>query len=314
MMKCLYCYLPTANGGDFHQRCSKKFFGSNTPPKIEYSLSEISELAREVIERSVSVPGVQPKLSMSIIQEAKTKTDHRLTVIGALGGKYIFKPPNADYQSLPENEHVTMRLAEAMRITVVPSTLIRMKSGELAYLTKRIDRTANGEKIHMLDMFQIHEAFDKYRGSHERISKALSDYSAQPLLDKMKLFELILFCYLIGNNDMHLKNFSMINQKNEWKLAPAYDLLNVKLAIPEDSDELALTLDGKKSNFSKDHFLNFAISYLALNTKQINGAFNRLKKLSKAAPEILEQSPLEKDLCIQYNQLINERLQQIGLN
>jgi len=165
MRKCLYCYQPVDGEQDFHPKCSLAFFGTPTPPVIEYSLSQMDELAKSVVERSVTVPGVQPKLSMTLVKAAKEKADTRLTVVGALGGQYIFKPPSDRFQKMPENEHVTMRIAEAFGIRVVSSSLIRLASGELAYITKRIDRTESGEKIHMLDMFQITEAFDKYKAS-----------------------------------------------------------------------------------------------------------------------------------------------------
>ncbi len=158
--RCLYCYEALNTTGDFHAACSKKFFGSPTPPQIPYSLNQMAQLAKEIVERSVTVPGVQAKLSMSLIEVTKGKADTRLTVVGALGGQYIFKPPNEHFLEMPENEHVTMRMAEAMGIRVVPSNLIQLKSGELSYITKRIDLTEDCEKKHMLDMFQITEAYD----------------------------------------------------------------------------------------------------------------------------------------------------------
>jgi serine/threonine-protein kinase HipA len=259
---------------DFHSHCSRSFFGTSTPPILPYSLNEMSELAQRVVERSVSVPGVQPKLSMSIINEARQKADNRLTVVGALGGNYILKPPSQDFKQMPENEHLTMRIAELLGIKVVPSSLIRLKSGELSYITKRIDRTDTGGKIHMLDMFQIIEAFDKYKGSMEKIGKALGEYSTNPLLDKLFLFELTLFSFLTGNCDMHLKNFSMIKNPSGWILAPGYDLLNVTLIMPEDKEELALTLGGKKLKITKPMFDRFGAG-LALKEKQIWGVYER---------------------------------------
>jgi serine/threonine-protein kinase HipA len=208
--KCLYCYQPVDGKGEFHEKCNKKFFGSAEPPILTYSVNEMAELAKQVVERSVAVPGVQPKLSMSMIKERSGSPESRLTVVGALGGNYIFKPPSEFFSEMPENEHVTMRIAEACGINVVESSLIRLKSGELSYITKRIDRTAKGEKIHMIDMFQITEAFDKYKSSMEKVGKAVSEYSANTVLDLLYLFELTLFSFLTGNNDMHLKNFSMI--------------------------------------------------------------------------------------------------------
>src|ERR1700754_2334738 len=167
---CLFCYKPLeASDTDFHESCSLKFFGQKKAPILPYSLNEMAKLAKNVVERSVAVPGVQPKLSLTLVNEVLGNGPAgRLTVVGALGGHYIFKPPSDVFPEMPQNEHVTMRIAEAFGIKTVPSSLIRLASGELSYITKRIDRTESGEKIHMLDMYQVLEAFDKYRGSLEK--------------------------------------------------------------------------------------------------------------------------------------------------
>ena len=313
MNRCLHCYEPTENGKDFHERCSNQFFGFPTPPSIDYSLNQMAELAKNVIERSVSVPGVQAKLSMSVILTSQEKSDSRLTVVGALGGNYIFKPPSERFLEMPENEHLTMRIAEAFGIRVVPSSLIRLASGELSYITKRIDRTENGDKIHMLDMFQITEAFDKYKSSMERIGKALDRYSENTLLDKMLYFELSLFCFLTGNNDMHLKNFSMIKSFSGWVLSPAYDLLNDSIINPDDMEELALSLAGKRSKLSNKHFIQLGIE-LGLSDKQIRGSFNRMKKNKSKALDWIDRSFLSGNLKISYKELLEKRYAQIGLS
>jgi len=194
--KCLYCYKELDEEVDFHEKCSLEFFGTKEAPALSYSIAQMSDLAKNVVERSVAVPGVQPKLSMSVIKETQENPDARLTVVGALGGNYIFKPPSENFAEMPENEHVTMRIAEAFGIRVVPSSLIRLQSGELSYITKRIDRTDDGEKIHMIDMFQITEAFDKYKSSMEKIGKALNQYSSNTLLDKILFFELTIFSFM----------------------------------------------------------------------------------------------------------------------
>lgn len=171
--KCLYCYEALAGDLDFHEKCTMAFFGKKAPPKLDYNLDQMSELAKNVVEHSVSVPGVQPKLSMALFNDIGRTSDDRLTVVGALGGHYIFKPPTTEYPEMPANEHLTMRIAEAFGIRTVPSSLIRLKSGELSYITKRIDRTDEGQKIHMLDMFQITEAYDKYKSSMDKGWKGL---------------------------------------------------------------------------------------------------------------------------------------------
>ena len=310
--RCLYCYEPVEGEPDFHKRCSMDFFGTPTPPEMKYSLDQMDELAKKVVERSIAVPGVQPKLSMSVIRNTMENSKPRLTVIGALGGQYIFKPPSFRFSEMPENEHVTMRMAESFGIRVVPSSLIRLSSGELSYITKRVDRKETGEKIHMIDMFQITEAFDKYKGSMEKVGKALDIYSGNTLLDKIFYFDLALFSFLTGNNDMHLKNFSMIESPSGWVLSPAYDLLNVAILLPEDTEELALTLAGKKKKLKREHFEQFAEG-LGLNPKQIKGAFSRMIKNKSGAFDWIDLSFLSNDMKTAYKVLLEGRYKQLGL-
>lgn len=310
--RCLYCYETVEGESDFHEKCSMEFFGTPTPPKLDYSLDQMDELAKNVVERSVAVPGVQPKLSMSLVKEAKEKSDTRLTVVGALGGHYIFKPPSDRFPEMTENEHVTMRMAESFGIRVVPSSLIRLLSGELSYITKRIDRSETGAKIHMIDMFQITEAFDKYKSSMEKVGKALGSYSSNTLLDKTFYFDLAVFSFLTGNNDMHLKNFSMIENISGWGLSPAYDLLNVAILFPEDTEELALTLVGKKKKFKREHFENFGEG-LELTSKQIKGTFNRMIKNKSRAFDLIDRSFLSKDMKTAYKEVLEGRYRQLEL-
>ncbi|WP_395627441.1 HipA domain-containing protein [Daejeonella sp.] len=311
--KCLYCYGEMADleQFDYHPKCSLAFFGSNTPPSLKYSLSEMNELAKEVVTHRIAVPGVQAKLSLSLIDEVlNRKNVTRLTVVGALGGNYIFKPPSNTYPEMPENEHLTMKIAEAFGIQTVPSSLIRLQSGELAYITKRIDRTLNGQKIHMLDMFQITEAVDKYKSTMERVAKALRTFSADTLLDQLKYFELTVFCFLTGNNDMHLKNFSMIEKDGKWSLSPAYDLLNVNLANSKDKEELALSMEGKKRKFTRLHFERFG-AHLGLNNKQIQGVFNRFEKNKSIAKSLIDLSFLSEDSREKYWKIMENQFKSL---
>ena len=310
--RCLYCYQPVENALDFHGKCSAILFGTSTPPKLEYSLDQMDELAKHLVERSVAVPGVQPKLSMSLIKETQENSDSRLTVVGALGGQYIFKPPSDRYPEMPENEHLTMRIAESYGIRVVPSTLIRLSSGELSYISKRIDRKEDGTKIHMIDMFQITEAFDKYKGSMEKIGNALDNFSSHTLLDKTYFFDLAVFSFLTGNNDMHLKNFSMIEHPSGWVLAPAYDLLNASIILPEDTEELALTLAGKKRKLKREHFDHLGQT-LGLNIKQIQGTFKRMARNKTEAFGWINRSFLSQEIKTAYRKVFEERYRQIHL-
>lgn len=311
--KCLYCYQSLNNSlaGSFHEQCSIDFFGTKQQPVFEHSLKQMAELAKNVVERSVAVPGVQPKLSLSIINNTiQDGTKGRLTVVGALGGNYIFKPPSDHFLEMPENEHLTMRIAEAFGINTVQSSLIRLQSGELSYITKRIDRTATGEKIHMLDMFQITEAFDKYKSSMEKIGKALDEFSDNTLLDKVYFLELGIFSFLTGNNDMHLKNFSMIYTGNTWTLAPAYDLLNVAIINPDDTEELALTLEGKKKKLKWEHFKKLGIS-LGMNEMQLKGIAKRFQKNKPIAHKWIDNSFLSDAFKEKYKALLDERYRRL---
>ncbi|HWB93737.1 MAG TPA: HipA domain-containing protein [Puia sp.] len=268
----------------------------------------MTELAKNVIERSIAVPGVQPKISLTLVQETiDGQKKERLTIVGALGGNYIVKPPSTEFPELPQNEHLTMRIAEIFGIPTVPSSLVRLASGELSYVTRRIDRTVDQEKIHMLDMFQITGATDKYKSSMERIGKALDKYAANTLLDKLRFFEMTVFAFLTGNNDMHLKNFSMItNENGDWALAPAYDMLNVSIVLPADKEELALTLNGKKSKLNRTDFEDLAKG-LGLKDRQVRGVFTRFVDSWTLATKWINDSFLSKELKEAYKSMLVER-------
>lgn len=310
--KCLYCYNQLKDEVEYHEKCSLEFFGTKIPPLMEYSLGDMDKLAKDVVERSVAVPGVQPKLSLTLVNQRLDQGNvSRFTIVGALGGNYIFKPPSVHYKSMPENEHVTMRIAEEFGIPVVMSSLIRLASGELGYITKRIDRTKEGEKIHMLDMFQILEAVDKYKSSMEKVGKAIGDHSVNTQLDKLYYFELALFSFISGNNDMHLKNFSMILSPQGWILSPAYDLLNVTLVNPADKEELALTLGAKKRKIGRSQFDDLA-ERLALTLRQRDRAYKRLQKNRDKAFDWINKSFLPNEAKEEYLFILDSRYRQLG--
>lgn len=276
MSRCLYCYqLLNAGQEDFHPSCSRKMFGSATPPELPYSEDDISKLALQFIQERVSITGVQPKLSLDITSGKEPK---KLTIVG-LWGNYILKPPSNVYPSLPENEDLVMHLAALCGISTVPHSLIRLKSGSLAYITKRIDRSKSG-KHHMEDMCQLTERMTehKYAGSHEQIAKAILKFSANPFLDVINFYELALFCYLTGNADMHLKNFSLIDEPGiGYHLSPAYDLLCTAVANPSDKEELALTLNGKKRKITLSDFKK-AMTQAHIGSKVMDGIFSKYKE------------------------------------
>ena len=306
MCKCLYCYQELEEGQrDFHPHCARKLFGTKEVPLLEYRHEDLDRLAEQVIRAQTSLTGVQPKLSLNL-----TKHDgcSRLTIVG-LWGDYIFKPQTEDYPQFPENEDLTMHLAEVAKINVVPHSLIRLADGRLGYITKRIDRTKKGEKIDMEDMCQLtlHPTEYKYKGSHEQIAKTIVQYSGTPKLDLTNYMQLLLFCFVTGNNDMHLKNFSLYSPADEPVLTPAYDLLNAVLSNPDDDEELALNLNGKKRRI-KD--ADFRAAYRTCGVPEI--VFDRVRKkyvnLLPKFEEEIQRSFLSDELKASYIDLLHRRL------
>ena len=248
-MKCLCCYKELLPGQkDYHPACAKKMFGTAEVPELPYDHSQVRQLAKSVIRTQTTVPGVQAKLSMDIQRVEHTT---RFTIVG-LQGRFILKPQTEQYAELPENEDLTMHLAEKAGIAVVPHCLARFADDRLVYLSTRIDRTPKGEKVQMEDLCQLSEQLTeyKYRGSYEQISKVINRLSSAPMLDVVNFWQVVLFSWLTGNSDMHLKNFSLYAPKGNHVLSPAYDLVNTLVVMPSDPEELALNLNGKKRKIS----------------------------------------------------------------
>ena len=309
MSKCLYCYKELGEGEvDFHKACSKKFFGVPTAPELPYSLDELDSLAAQVIKSQTTLTGVQAKLSLHLDRHEGSK---RLTIVG-LWGDFIFKPQTQSYKTLPENEDLTMHLAEIAKIKVVPHTLIRLQDGTLGYLTKRIDRTSEGGKIPMEDMCQLTERQTeyKYKSSYEQIAKAIAKHSYVPLLDLTDFYEQIFFNWLVGNNDMHLKNYSLYAPKGKWVLTPAYDLLNVSMVNPKDTEELALTLNAKKKRIKKSDFVR-AMETSGISSKVFDNILAKYWKLLPKFNEIIDLSFLDKEDKEIYKQSIASRFARI---
>ena len=309
MSKCLYCYKElSANETDFHKACSRQFFGSATPPLLTLNKEQLETLAKEIIVRSIAVTGVQPKLSLQL-EKTRNETP-RLTLVG-LYGDYILKPPSEQYPCLPENEDLTMHLAEAAGIRTAAHSLIRLSSGELAYITRRFDRQ-NGQKIAVEDFCQLSETLTehKYRGSVEKIGKLVRQFTTNKGYEQQRLFELILFCYLTGNTDMHLKNYALIeNTLGQYELSPAYDLLSTLLVL-SDEEESALTINGKKNRLKRTDFDSLAKT-LQINEKTVAAIYQRFTKILPIWQQWIERSFLSAEMKKQYSDLIIAKLTSI---
>jgi serine/threonine-protein kinase HipA len=310
---CQRCLQPLENGEEtFHTACCKKLFGSATPPTFPYAWEELNRLAEQIISRHITVPGVQPKLSMHLEKGGRGR-DARLTLVGLDGG-YILKPPVEEYPEMPELEHVTMRLAGSFGIATADCGLIALEDGQLAYITKRMDRIGN-DKLHMEDMCQLTDRLteQKYRGSLEQVGKEILRYCDNALFDALRFFELAVFCFLTGNSDMHLKNFSLLYPPGgPVGFSPAYDLLPTQLLIPQDTEETALTVNGRKKRLGRKDFLRFAES-LRLTEKQVENVFVRLASKIDDTCLLLNAGFCSDEMKNRYGELIRSRADRLGM-
>ena len=264
-MNCLCCGKPIKDNNEssgWHKTCIKKFFTTTVIPEIEITDSVLEELAKESTNKGYTIPGVQKKLSLHLSKEVYP----RLTVVNYPTG-YILKPQVKEFRALPEAEHIVMSMADKAKIRTVPHALVKSKDS-YAYITKRIDRVfskdSNVKLIAMEDFCQLDLRLtqDKYKGSCERCGNIIKKYSSRSGLDMTELFYRLVFSFIVGNSDMHLKNFSLIESESgsgEYHLSPAYDLLPVNVIIPEDKEEFALPINGKKRNIHRKDFLIFAV-------------------------------------------------------
>ena len=316
MSRCLYCYQPLPEGAAFtyHPACSRKLFGKPVPPTFPYTEAEMLALADAVVRQHITVPGVQPKLSLGLSPAGGAGQPGRLTIVGALEGEYILKPPTPRYPHLPEVEDLTMHLAALARLPTVPHGLLRLEGGALAYVTRRVDRV-KGRKLAMEDMCQLTERLteNKYDGSHEQVAKAIAQYSANPGLDTVNYYELVLFCFLTGNADMHLKNFSLLHTPGlGYGLAPAYDLVATTLVNPADTEELALTLNGRKRKLKPTDFQQ-AARRAGVAEKVVAGLLAKFARTRPAWHRFIDGSFLSPELRQEYHALLDRRFAQLGL-
>lgn len=308
MAKCLYCYKELKEGQtDYHPSCAKKLYGVKTAPVLPYNRSQIGELAKRVVRAQTTLTGVQAKLSLDVNHGQKNEPD-RFTIVG-LWGRFILKPQTDTYRSLPELEDLTMHMAEAAKIAVVPHGLIRFDDGELCYITRRIDRQPDGSKTAMEDMCQLSERLTeyKYKGSYEQIAKLIKKYSAVPQLDLVNFWEVVVLSWITGNSDMHLKNFSLYKTPLGFCLTPAYDLLSTLIVMPQDTEELALTLNGKKRKIKRSDFEK-AMTASGLNEKVIQNMANKFGKAISKWIDLIDNSFLPNDMKREYKRLIIKRV------
>jgi serine/threonine-protein kinase HipA len=309
---CLCCGKEI-NEGLWHKSCIKRFFGTSSLPIIEVNDEDLKTLAIAQLQNKTTVQGVQEKLSLHLDLDSKRRP--RLTIVGFPTG-YILKPQASSHKQLPEFEHTAMLLAELCGISVVPHALIEINDKkELAYITKRVDRNG-GEKIHMEDFAQASGTLtdNKYRSSYEECMELIDKYSDNPYLDKINLFRCLYFCYVIGNSDVHLKNFSFImNDEGKLSLCNFYDLLPTKVILPSDQDDLGMRFNGKKNNLKRRDFDEFA-KRVGIDEKAKENVINLIDGKVKEMDEVISNSSLNQNAKSQWIKLISRNLKRFNLN
>jgi len=309
MNRCPITYTPC--GENRYSEAGLKLLatGLKTLKDLEYTAEE---QRIEAFNRAakMSIQGVQPKLS------AILSIKDRKFILVDKGGRYILKPQHQTYTQLPENEDLTMKLANEIGLEIPIHGLLWSKDNTLTYFIKRFDRKGQNDKVPVEDFAQLAglSRDTKYDYSMEKIVKLIDDYCTFPAIEKVKLFKLVIFNYLVGNEDSHLKNFSIITDDNQIRLSPCYDLVNSTIVLKEQDEEIALPLKGKKKHLTRNILVNyFGIERCELTEKSIKKV---LETITLAIPKwktLIDISFLSKDMKVKYLDLLDGRLTTMNL-
>ena len=302
-----------------YQPCGEENYSADGLKLLSRNLTQLNNLPltqeeqlRESASRSdkMSIQGVQPKLSARL-----NVKDGSFEIVDR-NGEYILKPQNNFYPELPENESLTMKLAEMIDIELPLNGMIYSSDRKLTYFIKRFDRYGRNKKLSVEDFAQLagKSRDTKYDYSMEKIIDLIDTYCTFPAIEKVKLFRLTIFNFLIGNEDMHLKNFSLITRDNKIGLSPAYDLLNTTIVLPKEAEEIALPVAGKKRNLNSKILIDyFGKERLDLNDKVISQVLDKIKSVFDNWEKILTISFLSSQMKTKYLDLLKTRKERIGL-
>lgn len=304
-MNCLCCHKDTGSGEAYHPKCLRDIFGGTFLPGIPFGLSDLPGRVIKVVGK-MSISGVQMKASVKINKENKQLE------MPAEGGTHILKPEPGEYPELPQNENLIMNMAQALKMNVPPHGLFRMADGKLCYIIKRFDRSDQGKKIHKEDMAQLLEfpADNKYKGSLELIGNVIKKHTENPFLELFEYFQRVIFNFVVGNGDMHLKNWSLLTPRSgRNSLAPCYDFVDSKMYIPDELDS-ALTMGGKKNKWNRKLFMGFA-EYLGLDLKAASNALNSIIAFEPELASMTRESYLSEPRQEQLIGIMSERINRI---
>ena len=281
-------------------------FGKPIRPTIDISLPDVAMQAQKMAGK-LSISGVQPKLSVAL------EGEHLVPV--QRSGQFILKPQRQEFPELPQNEYLSMQMGRLFGLRTASCLLLELADGSPAFLVKRFDRYKQGSRLEKLpceDMQQILGKRDKYDGSHEQIAAAVRQHCTFAPLEMQRLFEVTLLNFAIGNGDAHMKNFSLLTDKEgNVALSPAYDLVSSRLVIPNEADELALTVNGKRNNLRRNDFLAFA-KYMEVEQFYAEGRLHDLLDLRGKFSEMIASSTLTPPLRASFDEILVTRLERLG--
>ena len=278
--------------------------GLKTLKDLEYTAEEQRIEAYNRASK-MSIQGVQPKLSAVF-----NIKDEKFELVDK-GGKYILKPQHNVYYQMPENEDLTMRLAELTGLEIPIHGLLWSKDNSLTYFIKRFDRKGQNDKIPVEDFAQLAglNRDTKYDYSMEKIVTLINTYCTFPAIENIKLFKLVLFNFLVGNEDMHLKNFSIINRDGKITLSPCYDLVNSTIEYKKPEEEIALPLMGKKKKLTQNILINyFGKEKCELTPKSIESVLDSISSSIPKWNKLIDLSFLSSEMKTKYHDLLNVRL------
>ena len=302
MANCLCCQGPLEGEARHHPRCLKKLFGATWAPTIPFRVADMPSLVEEA-KGHVSISGVQMKALVRLNHEKR-----ELESVST-GGTHILKPEPDRFPEIPQNENLCMNIAESLNMRVPAHGLLPMADGKLCYIVKRFDRAEDGAKIPTETMFQILGSTDKYKGSLEQIGRALRAHTVNVGLDTVNFFERVLLCFLIGNGDMHMKNWALLGQGMNIGLAPVYDFVSSRLYIKGEEDS-ALTIHAQHNKLTRSDFEALATS-LTIDPKAARHVFDKLHRAQDNIRFMVVQSELRNDLRQDLLGIISARYKRI---
>lgn len=320
------CPSTLENGfNTYSPKASKLLFDIiKVSPILDFNIDEFRNV-REIVEamNRISVSGVQEKFP-AIIENGKI----RIAQDGERSTHILKLTPwdktLCNRKQIPANEHLTMQIASQIYgIQTAINGLCFTPDGQPVYLTRRFDILSNGEKLPMEDFASLVGKTEqesgtrfKYNGSYESIAKAIRNNVSAWMVDMERFFTLVVFNYIYANGDAHLKNFSLIREGLDYRLAPAYDLLNTSLHI--DGDDLGLdgglSPDIEKSDVYERtghpcrlDFDRFA-KKIGLVDKRADKILNRFKTLPDEVRQLIDRSYLTEKMKRDYSRIVSERI------